>query len=153
MRRMDEKLLLLIDDSVIEQRLLVELLMGQNYRLAIAQNGLDGYRKAVLNTPDLILLDINMPGLDGLCVCRMLKANPATKHIPIIFLTSHNHAEQRVEGLLLGAVDYVQKSGCTEQEVLLRVRHQLLVGDAVRSNQNTRAVAAHVSDRSVLVHV
>ena len=118
-------LLLLIDDSMIEQRLLVELLAKNGFRLAIALNGMDGYRKALLNAPDLILLDITMPGIDGFGVCRMLKSNPQTQSIPVIFLTALNRPEQRLEGLRLGAVDYIPKPFSTDEEVLMRIRLHL----------------------------
>lgn len=118
-------LLLLIDDSMLEQRLLVELLTKNAFRLAIALNGMDGYRKALLNAPDLILLDVTMPGIDGFGVCRMLKSNPQTQHIPVIFLTALNHPEQRLEGLRLGAVDYIPKPFSTDEEVLMRIRLHL----------------------------
>lgn len=71
-------LILLIDDSVFEQCLLIDLLSEQNYRVTLADNGIDGYRKALLAKPDLILQDVQMPGLDGFALCAMLKANPET---------------------------------------------------------------------------
>lgn len=117
-----DPLVLLIDDSIVEQRLLVELLTRKNYRLAIAHNGMDGYRKALLNRPELILLDVQMRGIDGFGVCKMLKSNPATQNIPVIFLTASNEPEQRLQGLMLGAVDYIPKPFSTDEEVLARVR-------------------------------
>lgn len=141
-------LVLLIDDSITEQRLLVELLKKNEFRLAIALDGMDGYRKALLNAPDLILLDVTMPGVDGFGVCRMLKSNPQTQHIPVIFLTALNQPEQRVEGLRLGAVDYIPKPFSTDEEVLMRIRLHLPkktvpmpVAEALSANTSDEPVA------------
>lgn len=74
----------------------------------------------MVTQPDLILLDVVMPGLDGFSACRLLKADPATSHIPIIFLTARNSPEERLQGLKLGGVDYISKPVLAE-EVIMRV--------------------------------
>ncbi|HEX5338476.1 MAG TPA: DNA-binding response regulator, partial [Gallionella sp.] len=112
--------ILLVDDVLSDLRLLMEMLASQQLHIVVAFNGNDGYQKAVMNRPELILLDVGMPGADGFAVCRLLKANPATRDIPVIFLTGANQPEQRVEGFALGAVDYVIKP-FNEKEVLARV--------------------------------
>lgn len=113
--------ILLIDDSVADLQVLLEIIASRNYRLTVAFNGNDGYHKATLGQPDLILLDVRMPGMDGFATCRLLKANEETQHIPVIFLTAANDHEERLHGLTLGAVDYIAKPFVSEQEVLARI--------------------------------
>lgn len=115
-----EKTLLLVDDSIDELRILVAMLKSAGYRMIISNNGADGVARAALFAPDLILLDIRMPQMDGFAVCRQLRADHSTQHIPIIFLTAANDPGSRLGGLRLGAVDYIVKPPI-EEEVLLRV--------------------------------
>jgi DNA-binding response OmpR family regulator len=101
--------ILIVDDSAFEQRLLVDLLSEMPYKVSVAFNGLQGYNLALANHPDLILLDVRMPDMDGYTACRLLKANPATQDIPVIFLTGADADEERIMGLSIGGVDYVSK--------------------------------------------
>jgi DNA-binding response OmpR family regulator len=114
-------LLLLIDDSISELRVLIDMLAARKWRTLVSFDGLDGYRKAGLKHPDLILLDVRMPGMDGFGTCRRLKADPRTQAIPVIFLTSAEDKEDRLRGLSLGAVDYIIKPFVSEEEVLARL--------------------------------
>ncbi|WP_246174785.1 response regulator transcription factor [Pandoraea bronchicola] len=100
--------------------LLMDFLSQQGCRVYIAQDGRDGYTKARTVQPDLILMDIRMPVCDGLGACRLLKADPGTRHIPLIFLTAAALPGERVAGLSAGAVDYVAKPYDFE-EVRLRL--------------------------------
>jgi len=111
--------LLLIDDAPEQLRQLSELLARQ-YRLLHASDGVTGFHRAQAQRPDLILLDLLMPGMDGHAVCRLLKADAATREIPVIFLSSQANAQQRLDGLRLGAVDYIAKPFLAD-EVLARV--------------------------------
>jgi putative two-component system response regulator len=116
--------ILLVDDSTANLQVLRETLDGAGYKLLIAKSGrgaLEIVRKA---TPDLILLDIMMPEMDGYEVCRRLKADPDTRHIPIMFLTAMAGSEDEAKGLALGAVDYITKP-ITPELVRARVRNQL----------------------------
>jgi DNA-binding response OmpR family regulator len=113
--------LLLIDDSITELRVLIDMLAARKWRTLVSFDGLDGYRKATLKQPDLILLDVRMPGMDGFGTCRRLKADPRTQSIPVIFLTSAEDKEDRLTGLSLGAVDYIIKPFVSEEEVLARL--------------------------------
>lgn len=113
--------LLLIDDSVADLQLLLHMLASRNWRTTVAFDGLDGYRKACLAPPDLILLDVRMPKMDGFATCRRLKAEPVTAQIPLIFLTAAEDKEDRLTGLGLGAVDYIVKPFASEEEVLARI--------------------------------
>lgn len=111
---------LVVDDSLEELRILVAVLKSTGYRIIISNNGQDGLARAGLFQPDLILLDVRMPVVDGFATCRALKADPQTRDIPVIFLTAANDASSRLEGLRLGAVDYIVKPPI-EEEVVLRV--------------------------------
>ena len=112
--------ILICDDSLEEIRVLISMLKSSNYRLIISSNGKDACTRATALHPDLILLDVRMPVTDGFATCRLLKAHADTRHIPVIFLTAANEVEDRLEGLRIGAVDYIVKP-TNVQEILLRV--------------------------------
>jgi DNA-binding response OmpR family regulator len=101
--------ILIVDDSAFEQRMLVDLLSELPYRVGVAFNGEQGYQLALSTRPDLILLDVRMPSMDGYTCCRLLKANPATRDIPIIFLSGTDAVEDRIMGLSIGGVDFISK--------------------------------------------
>ncbi|VVD69232.1 Response regulator PleD [Pandoraea eparura] len=111
---------LVVDDNQEDRMLLMDFLSQQGCRVYIAHDGRDGYTKARTVQPDLILMDIRMPVCDGLGACRLLKADPGTRHIPLIFLTAAALPGERVAGLSAGAVDYVTKPYDFE-EVRLRL--------------------------------
>ena len=94
------------------------------YEVRLAEDGLKGLEEVDRDPPELILLDVMMPGMDGYEVCRRLKANPITSRIPIIFLTAKATFEDRLHGLELYADDYVTKPWA-QAELLFRVRNQL----------------------------
>lgn len=100
--------LLVVDDTVTNLDILVEAL-GQDYTVRVDTDGLAAIDSARDTLPDLILLDVMMPGIDGFEVCRRLKAEPATRDIPIIFLTAMNEDSDMAYGLHLGAGDYITK--------------------------------------------
>lgn len=114
------KSILICDDSIEEIRVLVSMLRSANYRLIISSNGRDACSRASALRPDLILLDVRMPMMDGFATCRVLKAHADTREMPVIFLTAANEIEDRLEGLRIGAVDYIVKPAEVE-EVLLRI--------------------------------
>jgi len=140
--------LLLVDDTPTNLDVLREIL-GPHYRLKLANGGERALQIANADPkPDLILLDISMPGMDGYEVCRRLKANPATKPIPVIFCTALHDIEDEAEGFRAGGVDYLIKP-VTEPLVLARVathvdlyrhRQQLdaLVQERTRELEETR---------------
>lgn len=101
--------LLVVDDSEDERLLLANFLQQEGCRMYLAQDGQDALKKAVLVNPDLILMDVKMPGWDGVTACRALKADPRTRDIPVVFLTGSAYPADRVHGLMAGAVDYVTK--------------------------------------------
>jgi C4-dicarboxylate-specific signal transduction histidine kinase len=125
-------LVLLVDDNPSSLKLLSEALAGQPLSLAVAVDGEMALRQVQREIPDLILLDALMPGMDGFEVCRRLQAEPATREVPIIFMTSLSDAASRVRGLELGAVDYVTKP-FVRAELAARVRTQLALRASVKA--------------------
>jgi putative two-component system response regulator len=105
-----EKPTILVIDDTPENLSLMQLLLRDLYKLKGANNGERGLEIAQADpAPDLILLDVMMPGLDGYEVCERLKQNPKTAHIPVIFLTARSEPEDEEKGFALGAVDYITK--------------------------------------------
>lgn len=115
---------LVVDDNPTNLRLMFNLLEKNGVKPLGAANGRQGIRYAERARPDLILLDILMPGLDGFETCKILKDSDATKDIPIIFMTAVTDTSQKVRAFDMGAVDYITKPFQTE-EVLARVRTQV----------------------------
>jgi DNA-binding response OmpR family regulator len=124
---------LLVDDSPADLRLLVQLLSQENFKVLVALHGRQAIERALaVPGPDLIVMDVSMPGLDGYATCRLLKADPSTAHIPIIFVTAASALDERLKGFQAGGVDYVLKP-YDPAEVLARVRvhlNRLSRGDA-----------------------
>lgn len=100
--------LLVVDDQPQHMELLVQTL-SQDYQVYMATNGEQALALCRDDAPDLILLDVQMPGLDGFAVCKALKATPATAAIPVILVTARSDAGQETHGLSLGAVDFIVK--------------------------------------------
>jgi len=127
-------LILIVDDNPNNIRVVFNFLKKYNFRVLVSTSGEDALRKIQEVRPDLILLDIMMPKIDGFEVCRRLKENPETREIPVIFMTALAEIENKVEGFALGAVDYVTKP-LQQEEVLSRVRLHLKLHDLNRSLQ------------------
>lgn len=121
--RPDEALILIVDDTPENLTLMSELLM-EHYRVKVASSGAKALRVALQSQPDLILLDIMMPEMDGYEVCRKLKADPATADIPVVFLTAKSEQADEQHGFDLGAVDYITKP-ISPPLVLARVQAHL----------------------------
>jgi DNA-binding response OmpR family regulator len=111
---------LLIDDSVSDLRVLMDMMNLKDLRISVALSGERGYQQAILLKPSLVLLDVRMPGMNGIATCKQFKAHPALRSIPVIFLTSANDLTERLDGFAAGAVDYIGKP-YEVQEVLARV--------------------------------
>lgn len=116
--------ILIIDDNPENLRLLSRMLIRRGYDVRQALNGLMALKAVELQPPDLILLDIMMPQLDGYEVCKRLKANPQTAGIPVIFLSALDDVDNKIKGFAVGAVDYITKPFQFD-EVLVRVQNQL----------------------------
>jgi len=122
--RQHNGLILVVDDNPTHLGLLTDALTGSGFEIAVARDGEMALEQIGYEPPDLILLDVVMPGIDGFETCRRLKADPATRDIPVIFMTAHADTADRVQGLELGAVDFITKP-FQQEEVLARVRSQL----------------------------
>jgi DNA-binding NtrC family response regulator len=130
---------LVVDDTPASLRLLSELLTQHGYRVRPADDGALALESVAAKTPDLILLDVSMPGMDGYEVCRRLKADEKSSRIPVIFISAFGDTQQKVTGFEAGGVDYITKPFEAE-EVLARVRTHLRLRqaeEALRSAQNT----------------
>ncbi|MDF2606576.1 MAG: diguanylate cyclase [Bacillales bacterium] len=118
------KRLLVVDDSPLNVRLLTDILEDEGYEVNSVNNGSDVLEATLLNKPDVILLDIMMPGLDGFEVCHLLKSTYETKNIPIIMVTAKSESADIKKALDLGAHDYIKKP-FDESEVLARIQSAL----------------------------
>lgn len=123
MKTNERALILLVDDTRDNIRLLASILEA-DYDLAIACNGAQALDIVKDTLPDLILLDVMLPDIDGYQVCRRLKQNPATASIPVLFITAKHEIEDIVRGFQTGAVDYLSKPFIRE-ELLVRVQSQI----------------------------
>ena len=117
-------LILIVDDTPTNLDVISEALSNAGYKVAIATSGERALQQVERRPPDLILLDVMMPGIDGFETCQRLKANEKTCDIPVMFMTALADVDNKVKGLKLGAVDYVTKP-FQEQEVLARVKTHL----------------------------
>ncbi len=118
--------ILVVDDQPINVQLLKRKLERENLRVIAAYNGLEALDQVSREMPDLILLDVMMPDMDGIEVCQRLQANESTRGIPVIFITARTNKESKLEGLGVGAVDYITKP-IDLDETMARVQTQLRV--------------------------
>ena len=118
--------ILIIDDNPTNLRVAVDYLEDHGFEIMVARNGKMGLKRARYAQPDLILLDVRMPNIDGFETCRRLKANAKTKDIPVIFMTALTSTEDKVKGFAVGAVDYVTKP-IQHEEVLARITTHLTI--------------------------
>ena len=101
--------ILIVDDNPINLGVVVEHLEYRGFEVAVALGGEEALERARFLRPDLVLLDVMMPGIDGFETCRRLKAQPETQHIPVIFMTALGDVSDKTEGFAAGGVDYVSK--------------------------------------------
>lgn len=132
------KTLLIIDDVPANLAVLIDAASAHGYKVFLAEDGERGLSLAARKQPDLILLDVRMPGIDGLETCRRLKAQPHLQDIPVIFLTALDDVVDKVEGLKCGGVDYISKP-IQPAEVLARVQVHLELREtrALLADRNT----------------
>ena len=116
--------ILIVDDTPQNLHLLVDVLTKYDYKVRPVPNGKLALSAAEISPPDLILLDITMPDLNGYEVCKQLKANPKTKDIPVIFISAGNEAVDKIKAFAIGGADYISKP-FQIHEVLMRVKNQL----------------------------
>ena len=132
MHQKNEVRILVVDDEPDVLELVVFHLKKENYKVAIADTGDKALRMAVEQVPSLLILDLMLPGINGLEICKLLKQNPKTRDIPIIMLTAQAGEEDRILGLELGAHDYVTKP-FSPRELILRVNNLLLLKASERN--------------------
>lgn len=126
------KTILIIDDNPTNLGVLFESLNSAGYRTLVSQEGLDALELAEKVKPDLILLDIIMPEIDGYSVCKFLKEKESTSQIPIIFITAMSDTDNKLAGFKSGAVDYICKP-FQKDEVLARIKTHLLLQEQKES--------------------
>ena len=120
----EQETILIVDDNLNNLGVLFDTLQDAGFRVLVAEDGQSALSVVQQERPDLILLDVRMPGLDGFETCRRLKADAATVHVPVIFMTALSEAMDEVKGLEMGAVDYVTKP-VQVKTVLARVNTHL----------------------------
>ncbi len=116
--------ILIVDDVPANLDILSQSLEADSYNVLVATSGESALKVAAQTVPDLIMLDVMMPGIDGFETCRRLKADEATRAIPVIFLTARDELEGVLEGFRAGGVDYISKP-FQKEEVLIRIRTHL----------------------------
>lgn len=126
MKKKNKMLILVVDDNPQNLQFLGNLLSENGYEVAVAENGIQAMDFVNNKNPDLILLDIIMPEMNGFEVCKKIKSNKSTMHIPIIFLTARNDTDSIVEGFEVGGTDYVTKP-FNKIELLARVKTHIEV--------------------------
>ncbi|HEY9761063.1 MAG TPA: response regulator [Trichocoleus sp.] len=137
----DQSTILIVDDNPTNIQVLFDVLKASGYRVAVSKSGESALKRLQDALPDLILLDVMMPGIDGFETCRRLKQAEETRDIPVIFMTALSDAVDKVKGLSLGAVDYITKP-IQHEEVLARIRVHLQV------RYLTQSLEAKVAERT-----
>lgn len=149
---MNRPRILIADDTPASLSLLSSVLEPQGYEILAVSSGKDALKIAERAKPDLVLLDVMMPGHNGFHVCRTLKTEDATREVPVIFITSRNETESVLEGFRVGAVDYILKPFQAE-EVITRVATHLKISRLTRELQQRNAeLEAEMSRRVEAEH-
>ncbi len=140
--------ILIVDDVAANLTFLFEILEAENYKVLYAKNGLAALKRAALGQPDLILLDVMMPDIDGFETCKRLKKQAETQDIPVIFMTALDEVDDKVRGFSLGAVDYVTKP-INSAELIARLQTHLRLYHLQKqlndNNQNLENFASTVA--------
>lgn len=141
----NNELILVVDDTPANLEVICEALSDAGYEIATAIDGERALKRVHTHPPDLILLDVQMPGMDGFETCKHLKSDPATQSIPIIFMTALADADSKIKAFEIGAVDYITKP-FQEREMLARVKTHL------KLRQLTKNLEHHVAERTKQLH-
>ena len=131
--------ILIVDDTPANLGVLVETLGAAGYQLMVAEDGEEALAQTAQTLPDLILLDVMMPGIDGFETCRRLKARPATRDVPVLFMTALNETADKVKAFGAGGVDYITKP-IEHEEAIARVRTHLTLCRLRRELQDQLAL-------------
>jgi signal transduction histidine kinase len=140
---------LIIDDNPTNLGVVVESLEESGFKIIVARNGEMGLKRAQLVKPDIILLDIIMPGISGFETCIRLKADKNTMDIPVIFMTALDDTEDKVKGFELGGVDYITKPVQVE-EVLARLKTHLTIHKLQNVNQQNERLKQEIAKRKLV---
>lgn len=135
----EQSTVLIVDDTPTNLEVLHELLDGNGYEVLVAIDGESAFNQAAYAQPDIILLDIMMPGWDGFETCRRLKSEEKTRSIPIIFMTALSEIQDKVRGFELGGVDYITKP-LQHEEVLARVHTHITLRRLQKTLQDTNTI-------------
>ena len=130
----ERNVILIVDDTPANLEVLFNFLADYGFKILVAEDGESAIEKAEYASPELILLDILMPGIDGFETCRRLKVNESTRDIPVIFMTALSETVDKVKGLQVGAVDYITKP-LQHEEVLARVQTHLRLRNLTKQLQ------------------
>lgn len=131
---MNKPSILVIDDDVIVARTIERCLRKEDYRVTVANSGVEGLQAARRRVPDLMILDVIMPGMDGFTVCKEIREDPILKEVPVLFLTAKIKPEDAIVGLSLGADDYLRKPFNIDElrlrviAILRRTKHKNVQG-------------------------
>jgi PAS domain S-box-containing protein len=142
-----QKKILIVDDQPTNLKILFTFLQSEGFQVLIAKSGASALKKLQKVLPDLILLDIMMPELDGLETCKLLKSQAATQEIPVIFMTALSDKVDKVKGLNVGAVDYLTKP-LIKEEVLARINIHLKLRSVTQQlQQQNQKLAQEIRER------
>ena len=106
---MEKRRILVVDDSALVAEAVKAKLEASNYDVAVAHSGEEALAQVQLSLPDLMILDVYMPGIDGFEVCRRLREDPSTQSLPIVMLSSRGNIKEKLAGFSAGADDYLEK--------------------------------------------
>lgn len=136
--------LLIVDDQPHNLGILFDFLTQSGFKIFVALDGESALQRTEVTKPDLIILDVMMPGIDGFETCKRLKQNPSTQDIPIIFMTALSDTVDKVQGFKLGAVDYITKP-IHQEEVLSRIQTHIKLYHLQKQLQTKTKELAHLN--------
>lgn len=149
----EKVLIMVVDDEMINLRIVESMLNIENFKTLLVNNPLDVMEKALTAQPDVILLDVSMPGRSGFDICKDLKSNPLTAKIPVLFLSGQYSSEFIIKGLESGAQDYIEKP-FNAPELLARVKThiklKIMIEKLIEMEQIKALHAAMVSQNHIL---
>ncbi|HLO48075.1 MAG TPA: EAL domain-containing protein [Kamptonema sp.] len=141
-----KNIVLIVDDHPINLAVLSDYLEQVGFEVWVAADGESALQKVEYGVPDIILLDIMMPLLDGFETCSLLKANPATKDIPVIFMSALSETVDKVRGLSLGAVDYIIKP-FQQEEILVRLKLHLKMSGLTKTMEEKNSLLSDLTSQ------